>query len=557
MQAKPDIPLGTLRITNNSSQMGGFCTVQPTASKKRKRTSQQNELPDAEAILPDGADDSTKSRRVNPHHLAARLGPDLVREMEVHIKPGAYMPSFPIRKDLQERYNVDRRHLYDYFHSRGLRVAKEERFNNLTRSRMQKAQLAASVAETDNSASTRPAKTNRKRRAKAKRTILAPITTNATVSAPNVNANADSGGAQKCSDSPGRPLKESGLPNSPTSTPRINASPLRSLDIADVYTPRPDTPYNPSDEPEPSSVRCENFSSSALSYPSETFDSSLPPRERSFPPAALSYPKLSEPSTAAPSLNSSLEISPASCGTLDNSGTLIPAPDECFSPFDPVIEMDTTDYLALFDYDNFCPQSACDESSQLMPPEGQILEPEQKAHLYELINRAAKFSDQAQQSLGTYKAYMELRRRVYYDALSPGDELHCKEQSEGAASSVDLFNFTEVDVGNWIHAVFIDEPFRVSASPHPSTAYGRPLPGFAPRLSIPDVMASSACIPFNTFTKQALPGYISWPGSISETERRHESALHGRFVRPDVFSVGSGYRSRPMRARSMSTGGGI
>ncbi len=91
--------------------------------------------------------------------LAARLGPDLVREMEVHIKPGAYMPSFAIRKDLQERYAVDRRHLYDYFHSRGivpffsrfslvlivegLRVAKEERFNNLARSRQKKAQEKA------------------------------------------------------------------------------------------------------------------------------------------------------------------------------------------------------------------------------------------------------------------------------------------------------------------------------------------------------------------------------------------------------------------------------
>lgn len=129
--------------------MGEFCTVQAAASKKRKRASGQNESPDTEVLLPDGTDDNTKPRRVNPLHLAARLGPDLVREMEVHIKPGAYMPSFSIRKDLQERYNVDRRHLYDYFHSRGLRVAKEERFNNLTRSRMQKAQLAASGAEAE------------------------------------------------------------------------------------------------------------------------------------------------------------------------------------------------------------------------------------------------------------------------------------------------------------------------------------------------------------------------------------------------------------------------
>ncbi|KAF9021754.1 hypothetical protein BDZ89DRAFT_957166 [Hymenopellis radicata] len=72
------------------------------------------------------------------------------------------MPSFAIRKDLQERYAVDRRHLYDYFHSRGtvafisqlpvvliiegLRVAKEERFNNLARSRQKKAQEKASAA---------------------------------------------------------------------------------------------------------------------------------------------------------------------------------------------------------------------------------------------------------------------------------------------------------------------------------------------------------------------------------------------------------------------------
>jgi len=51
--------------------------------------------------------------------LALRLDPDLVKEMDKFIIPGALMPSFTIRKELQQRYNVDRRHLYDYFHSRG------------------------------------------------------------------------------------------------------------------------------------------------------------------------------------------------------------------------------------------------------------------------------------------------------------------------------------------------------------------------------------------------------------------------------------------------------
>lgn len=69
--------------------------------------------------LPD--DGRPKTRRVNPQRLAIRLGPELVEEMEAYIVPGAKMPPFSIRKDFQERYSVDRRHIYDYFHSRGNR----------------------------------------------------------------------------------------------------------------------------------------------------------------------------------------------------------------------------------------------------------------------------------------------------------------------------------------------------------------------------------------------------------------------------------------------------
>ncbi|KAG1853995.1 hypothetical protein F4604DRAFT_1591404 [Suillus subluteus] len=42
------------------------------------------------------------------------------------------MPSFAVPKELQERYNIDRRHVYDYFHSRGLRVIKEDKNGNTT-----------------------------------------------------------------------------------------------------------------------------------------------------------------------------------------------------------------------------------------------------------------------------------------------------------------------------------------------------------------------------------------------------------------------------------------
>lgn len=64
-------------------------------------------------------DETHKTRRVNPLRLATRLGADLVAEMEALIVPGAKMPNFTVRKDFQERYSVDRRHIYDYFHSRG------------------------------------------------------------------------------------------------------------------------------------------------------------------------------------------------------------------------------------------------------------------------------------------------------------------------------------------------------------------------------------------------------------------------------------------------------
>lgn len=70
-------------------------------------------------------------RRVNPESLALRLGPDLVRDLDALITPGnTEMPSFAVRKELQERYNIDRRHIYDYFHSRGLRVVKEDKHGN-------------------------------------------------------------------------------------------------------------------------------------------------------------------------------------------------------------------------------------------------------------------------------------------------------------------------------------------------------------------------------------------------------------------------------------------
>ncbi|KAF8910026.1 hypothetical protein CPB84DRAFT_1764402 [Gymnopilus junonius] len=117
-----------------------------TSIRKRNRQSLEDNLDEAIWDFPD--DGRPKTRRVNPQRLAIRLGPDLVAEMEALIVPGAKMPTFAIRKDFQERYQVDRRHIYDYFHSRGLRVAKEDKHTNLIRGRALKAQAQLQTTHT-------------------------------------------------------------------------------------------------------------------------------------------------------------------------------------------------------------------------------------------------------------------------------------------------------------------------------------------------------------------------------------------------------------------------
>jgi len=106
------------KISRNVSPDDGNHTSKASRSA-RKRTRDAVKAEDLNDTFDLGDDGRPKTRRVNPQRLALRLGPDLVAEMEALIVPGAKMPNFTVRKDFQERYNVDRRHIYDYFHSRG------------------------------------------------------------------------------------------------------------------------------------------------------------------------------------------------------------------------------------------------------------------------------------------------------------------------------------------------------------------------------------------------------------------------------------------------------
>jgi len=100
---------------NTASCDKSSCNVQPTSSNPPQHR----------------IDLGPQRRRVNPESLAARLGPELVAEMEKHIIPGSIeMPPFSIRRDIQIKFGIDRRHIYDFFHSRGLRCLNEKAMRN-------------------------------------------------------------------------------------------------------------------------------------------------------------------------------------------------------------------------------------------------------------------------------------------------------------------------------------------------------------------------------------------------------------------------------------------
>ena len=77
-----------------------------------------------------GPDPSSIRRRMNPDSLAFRLGPELVKELESLLTPDmTEMPPFSVRQEIQQRFKVDRRNIYDWFHNKGLRVSSSEKRN--------------------------------------------------------------------------------------------------------------------------------------------------------------------------------------------------------------------------------------------------------------------------------------------------------------------------------------------------------------------------------------------------------------------------------------------
>jgi len=120
--------------TASDTSISEFPSVFQAESKrtsKRLLTNSSNAPEKHEIQIPPVPEVVFERRRVNPESLALRLGPELVHDLDALILPGNRdMPSFAVRKELQERYDIDRRHIYDYYHSKGLRVVKEDKNGN-------------------------------------------------------------------------------------------------------------------------------------------------------------------------------------------------------------------------------------------------------------------------------------------------------------------------------------------------------------------------------------------------------------------------------------------
>ncbi|KAF7347476.1 hypothetical protein MVEN_01503800 [Mycena venus] len=330
-------------------------------------------------------------RRIDPDRLAIRLGPELTAEMDAYIVPGAKMPSFEIRQGFVKKYNVDRRHIYDYFHSRGLRVAKEDKHLNLSH-RMSRKPAAArkpAVLKAVSSDKVKPVES-------------------ATVSDPSPSEVPPTTVAAKPRKSPSKPVVVS-EPSSPEPIP----SPPRALPAKLTKTtskrrvaasrPAPAPPASPMHvSPLPPSLESMDLSS-------DSSDSE-----------AGSSPIFDFVDTFAGSSSFGEDLSLLSLGYSVSDDNLHQSFGPDFAPFPPALLDD--DLLSELDelqreMPQICNQSASVRDS-LLPLDGlSRLSEYDRMEYYNLVNAGIGPAQGIEECAGTYKAHME---RLYFNRSYPG-----------------------------------------------------------------------------------------------------------------------------------------
>ncbi|KAF5312166.1 hypothetical protein D9619_002722 [Psilocybe cf. subviscida] len=340
-------------------------------------------------------DGRPKTRRVNPQRLAVRLGQELVAEMEALIVPGAKMPNFTVRKDFQERYNVDRRHIYDYFHSRGLRVAKEDKHTNLIRGRAMKAQAQAQAqaAQLQTLASKPPPSPVKQEDASFSVKEEEPVS----------------------AEMP--PLTWLSVPEAPAVAPKRRGRAPYAKRANKVQEKKPRVMRRQNTQISPKAAKVsrspEFFAPRPLSEsPSETLLATSSSGTDTDWDTSSTLPDLTYPSDFSDDTNEK------TCDTLDY---LNGADDFVAGSFDspPGISWDS--------FTDIESELTCNMSMELNPTvdEHYLFTPEERTELYDLINNnIPRTRGLGLESSGTYNNFMDAKSRSYFDYMLPLHQLN-------------------------------------------------------------------------------------------------------------------------------------
>ncbi|RDB29082.1 hypothetical protein Hypma_015956 [Hypsizygus marmoreus] len=451
-------------------------------SPRRKRARDVEPTSDHESSFArDFSDDTHKTRRVNPLRLATRLGPSLVAEMEALIVPGAKMPPFSVRKDFQERYNVDRRHIYDYFHSRGLRVAKEDRHTNLTRGRLSKALAQQPVQQV--STDHKPAE-----KENAPSNVLPMVTVQAKPSPINFQVPMVRTAKRLASE------KISGA------QPRRRLKRLRSQAVPG---------FSPTLSP-------------VTTHPCIAYSSDA------FPQQDLASSHASSP---CPEFSMDDETS-SSFSLVGGARAFNPVSENAF-------QLDASDAISDFSLD---PPFDNSGDSLVAIEEHRPLTELERSELYALINNSISSTPELEESCGTYGAYMKERSRVYFERLSfkatYGTKIY--RAHEGSLRSSSRAMGDDVDFTKWLlpsarpeaDLATLTESWTSTTTLRPDTLHKIPITS-APSIQAATTYQELVQAPRRLETQQrslALSDVISGTeDSTDDVSSTQISALHFRY----------------------------
>ncbi|KAL1713677.1 hypothetical protein EV715DRAFT_258258 [Schizophyllum commune] len=397
--------------------------------------------------------------------------------MDAHIFPGAKMPVFEVRKSMQERYSVDRRNIYDYFHSRGLRVSKEDKHQNLVRSRKAAAAKTAPATGTPPPASTTaPSTEPNKRRKVGPRPSLRHYASTPFPSAKNSTPSSTSS-----KDNTSAPLASCPLPTRTAVPSRLSDASGRT----EAASPASLMQRLAATRSEP--VLVPDYSSSSAKP--AVVEIALPFDK---------YGRYVEDSSA------SVDDTAAEDFDLSTISTL----------FDPEADVPTTEHQSslVASTGSLTPGSL---DSTVESHGRSSLSKEERYNIYNMISNAVGPARGMQESLGSYKSYMDERTRLYNEKLRLSSQSSAWSTKVLPASQTPLSPVLSTNAReNRISAPPVFVPTLAYPPSPPPFLSSHSISGVPPLLTPSPVLTRHHSSPQQSFTRERI---FQYPLSHMET----------------------------------------